>query len=85
MKPDKHLLGQKGEQHAVDYLMQKSYQIISCNYRSGKSEIDIICQKDNTLVFCEVKSYQSKPIDAVEFRIDKKKQQQIIYLKLNHL
>lgn len=78
MKPRKQLLGQKGEQLAVDHLIKNNYQIISRNYRYGKSEIDIICQKNNTLIFCEVKSYQSKPLDAVEFRVNKNKQQQII-------
>lgn len=78
MKPQKQILGQKGEQLAVDYLMKNGYQIISRNYRSGKSEIDIICLKKNALIFCEVKSYQSKPLDAPEFRVNNKKQQQII-------
>ena len=72
------LLGQKGEQQAVEYLLKNNYQIISRNYRYGKSEIDIICSLKDTLVFCEVKSYQSKPLDAVEYRVDKKKQHQII-------
>ena len=71
MKPKKHVLGQRGEQQASEYLKKNGYQILSRNYRSGRSEIDIICQKDNTLIFCEVKSFQSKPIDAVEFRINK--------------
>lgn len=78
MKPSKHLLGQKGEQYAVNYMITNNHEIIACNYRYEKSEIDIICQKDDTLVFCEVKSYQSKPLDAAEYRINKKQQQQII-------
>ena len=78
MRPQKQRLGQKGEQLAVDYLIKDNYQIISRNYRYGKSEIDIICQRNNTLIFCEVKSYRSKPMDAVEFRVNKNKQQQII-------
>ena len=78
MKPAKQILGKKGEQAAVDYLIKNNYQIIARNYRYRKSEIDIICQKENTLIFCEVKSYQSKPLDAAEFRINKKKQEQII-------
>jgi putative endonuclease len=78
MKPPKHVLGQKGEQHAVNYLIENNYKIIARNYRSGKSEIDIICREDETLIFCEVKSYQSKPLEAVEFRVNKKKQQQVI-------
>lgn len=78
MKPSKHLLGQKGEQQAVDYLINNNYQIVARNYRYGRSEIDIICQKHNVLIFCEVKSFKSNPLEAAEHRVNKKKQQQII-------
>ena len=78
MRPSKQLLGAKGEQQAVEYLVKNKYKIIFRNYRSGRSEIDIICSLKETLVFCEVKSYQSKPLDAVEYRINQKKQEQVI-------
>ncbi|MEJ2544971.1 MAG: YraN family protein [Calditrichaceae bacterium] len=78
MKPSKQLLGQKGEQQAVDFLKKYHYKIIARNYRYSRSEIDIICCQDDVLIFCEVKSYQSKPLDAVEFRVNKKKQEKLI-------
>ncbi len=78
MRPQSQLLGQKGEQLAVDYLIKNNYLIISRNYRYGKSEIDIVCQKNDTIIFCEVKSCQSKPLDALEFRVNRNKQQQLI-------
>jgi len=77
MKPSKQRLGLKGEQLAADYLIKNKYKIIDKNYRYGRSEIDIICREDDTLIFCEVKSYQSKPLDSAEYRINKKKQRQI--------
>ena len=78
MISQKQRLGQKGEQQAAEYFLKNKYEIISRNYRSGRSEIDIICSLKDTLVFCEVKSYQSRPLDAVEYRVSKKKQRQII-------
>ncbi|GAB4333723.1 MAG: YraN family protein [Flammeovirgaceae bacterium] len=48
-------LGTKGENWACEYLIRKNYKIIERNYRFEKAEIDIIAQKDETLVFIEVK------------------------------
>ena len=49
-------LGKKGEQLAVDYLLQKNYEIIERNYRFDKAEVDIIAQKDDILAIVEVKT-----------------------------
>jgi len=38
-------LGKKGEQLAVDFLLQNNYKIIARNYRFLKAEIDIIARK----------------------------------------
>jgi len=52
-------LGKKGEQLAVDYLLDKGYNIVERNYRFDKAEVDIIAQKDNTLAIVEVKTRSS--------------------------
>ncbi len=52
-------IGDKGEQLAVNYLKSKGFSVLEKNYRVGKSEIDIICKKDNLLVFVEVKTRSS--------------------------
>jgi putative endonuclease len=52
----KQLLGQNGEQWAVDFLINKGYSIIERNFRYKKAEIDIIAQKDKLLIFVEVKT-----------------------------
>lgn len=49
-------LGKKGEQIAVDYLLQHGYAIVTRNYRFDKAEVDIIAKKDNTLAVIEVKT-----------------------------
>ena len=47
---DHNELGKKGEQLAIDFLVKKKYKILEKNYRYLKSEVDIIAQKENTLV-----------------------------------
>jgi putative endonuclease len=47
--------GKEGEDYAVNYLIQKGYTIVCRNFTSLNSEVDIICSKDNMLVFVEVR------------------------------
>ncbi len=49
-------LGGIGEQMAVDFLIEKGYEIKERNWRFKKAEIDIIAQVENTLVVIEVKT-----------------------------
>ena len=49
-------LGKKGEQLAVDFLIENGYDIIECNYRFNKAEVDIIAQKAEVLAIIEVKT-----------------------------
>jgi len=49
-------LGKKGEQLAVDFLLNKGYSIIERNYRFQKAEVDIIAQLKETLAIVEVKT-----------------------------
>ena len=47
--------GREGESAVIEYLMEKGYRILERNYRSGHREIDIVAEKDGTIVFVEVK------------------------------
>ena len=52
-------LGQSAERHAVHYLENLSFSIITRNYHAGRlGEIDIIAEKNRTLHFVEVKARQ---------------------------
>lgn len=63
-------LGKKGEQLAVDFLLENEYDIISRNYRFEKAEVDIIAQKKDVLTIVEVKTRSNadfgKPQDFVK-------------------
>ena len=52
-------LGKKGEELAVALLQEKGYAILETNWRFQSFEIDIIAQKNNTLVVVEVKTRSS--------------------------
>lgn len=65
-------LGRMGESIAMDYLIQKGYQIISQNYRYRKGEIDLIVKNTNgNWVFIEVKT--RKGGGEPEVAVNKKK------------
>ena len=49
-------LGKKGEELAVDLLLEKEYQILERNWRFQKAEVDIIAKKENLLAVVEVKT-----------------------------
>ena len=67
-------LGKKGEEIAVDLLLQKGYTIIERNWFFQKAEIDIIAQKDpDTLVIVEVKTRSNSFIGNPEEFVTEKK------------
>ena len=71
-------LGSKGESLAADYLKKHGYSVVDRNFRSGRSELDIIARKNSTLIICEVKSFYADPLGAAEFRVTRNKQKQVI-------
>ena len=66
---DRHSLGPQGEELAAGYLVRKGYRIRHRNWRSGRTEIDIIAENDQYIVFVEVKSrsadFAVHPAEAV--------------------
>ena len=64
-----NILGKKYELIACNFLKENGYKIIEQNYKNMIGEIDIICSKDNILVFVEVKYRISakfgRPIEAI--------------------
>jgi putative endonuclease len=49
-------LGKKGEQLAVDFLLENNYEIVERNYRFEKAEVDIIAKNNGFLAIVEVKT-----------------------------
>ena len=66
-------LGKKGEQLAVNYLIDNGYKIVAKNWRFQKSEIDIIAQKENILASIEVKTRSTKEFGNPQDFVNAKK------------
>lgn len=64
--------GSKAEQFAAEYLVQKGYGIIHRNWHFCHKEIDIVAEKDNTLIIVEVKSRPSRDIRAEDLLSNQK-------------
>lgn len=58
-KNNKQRLGEIGEELATNYLITKGFLILERNYRIGRTEIDIIAQREKLLIFVEVKTRSS--------------------------
>jgi putative endonuclease len=53
-------------------------RILASNFRSPAGEVDLIAQDRDTIVFVEVKTWNSRSIADLEYGIDRKKQRRII-------
>ena len=71
-------LGKIGEQLAQKHLISCGYLIHACNWYFGKNEIDIIAEKDNTMVIVEVKTRSSAFEAEAQDTVTKKKQKFLI-------
>jgi len=71
-------LGKKGEGIALVHLRNEGYLIRETNWRFGKDEVDIIAEKDNTIIFVEVKTRSTDYFGLPQDAVTKKKQKFII-------
>ena len=74
-----HDLGKIGEELAVNYLINKGYQILERNWRSGHKEIDIIALDGDTLVAVEVKTRKSNTFGEPDIAVGVMKQKMLIW------
>ncbi len=58
---NKRLIGRVGEIIAEKYLVQKGFTVIQKNWTCRWGEIDLVAERDNMLVFVEVK-YRNSPL-----------------------
>jgi len=65
--------GRKYEQLAARFFEDKGFLIRDKNWHAGSREIDLIVQKDDLIVFVEVKSTRSRQYGHPVERVDKRK------------
>jgi len=75
MKTAKQTIGQRGEELASNYLVEKGYTILHQNYRYKRAEIDIIATKANFIVFVEVKTRKNALFGNPEEFVSERKQE----------
>lgn len=71
MARSQRVVGTLGEQAAAQELESQGYRVLHRNYRVRAGEIDLVCEQDGILVFCEVKTRTGErfgpPEEAVTF------------------
>ena len=72
-------LGAMGEQFALEYLLEKNYQILETNWVGGHKELDIIAKDGDTIVFVEVKTRHNSCLVNPEITVDYYKQRHLIW------
>jgi len=79
------LLGEKGEDLASRYLRKKGYKVLARNYKNRLGEIDIIAEKDNVVVFVEVKTRSGSRFGHPFEAVNKTKRQKLQKVALLYL
>lgn len=70
--------GNAGENQAAEYFLKNGYQLVERNFRTNQGEIDIIAEKENFIVFVEVKTLPKGNLEFLSHVLDSRKQKRII-------
>ena len=71
-------LGKEGEEAAVQFLINRGYQIRHRNWRCGRKELDIVAVHQGELVIVEVKTRRNKLYGNPEEAISETKIRRIV-------
>lgn len=78
-------LGKLGEALAADVLRRRGYAISATNFRTRFGEIDIVCEKGDTVAFVEVKARRTAARGSAAESITRWKQRRIVAMALDYL
>lgn len=78
-------LGKKGESIAAAHALANGYKTVAKNVRTSAGEIDLILEKDGTLVFAEVKTRSGHSYGFPEESISELKLQHMIDAAAHYL
>jgi putative endonuclease len=70
--------GDDGEDRAAAWFRSRGYHVVKRNLRCRSGEVDIIVYKDGSLVFAEVKTWLTVPIEDLEWSISRVKRSRIL-------
>jgi putative endonuclease len=78
-------LGKRGESLACEELARRGYAVLATRYRSRFGEIDIVCEKDEAIVFVEVKARRSSRFGLAAASIPGWKRRRLGAMALDYL
>lgn len=72
------IIGDAGEERAAHFYREHGFEIVARNFRTEHGEIDIIAQKDELLVFAEVKTLPCGNSETLAHELNSTKRRRII-------
>jgi putative endonuclease len=79
------MTGRRGEDLAAAFLLEKGYRLLERNWRTRAGEIDIICEDNGVIVFCEVKARRSKRCGTGAESVNHRKQIKLVQIATRYL
>ena len=77
--------GQRGEDHALDHLRRRGFELVARNHRTRFGEIDLIVADAETLVFVEVKARRAAGRGHPWWNLGRAKQAQVRHMSAAYL
>jgi putative endonuclease len=71
-------LGQRGEDYAAQYLIDHGYALLARNWRCPMGEIDLVTEKNDRLIFVEVRTRRGDRLGTPEESITPAKRAKLI-------
>lgn len=71
-------IGKWGEDTAVEFLVQRGYEIVTRNARTPYGEIDIVARQGDVILFVEVKTRTSNKMGLPEESITPRKREHML-------
>lgn len=72
------LLGNCGEDIACSFMLRHGYAILDRNWRFKHLELDIVCEKDNQIIFVEVKTRRTNRLGGPSGAISPQKKEKLL-------
>jgi putative endonuclease len=77
--------GQEGEDRAASLLQEKGYRVVDRNFKSRFGELDLIVEKEDLLVFVEVRSRASDWFSSPLHTINWSKQRKVVFSAMDYI
>ena len=78
-------LGNEAEELACGWLSDRGWQVVGRNYAWRGGEIDIIAERGEVMIFCEVRSRSGVPFVQPEETVDWSKQRKLVLTARRYL